>query len=294
MGIEPTSYNSGFDSPGSQGQARLSDRIRILTRKLIRLTFSSVYAMVRPKDFVLTGIPRSGTSLLSSLLCEPEDCFCFNEIHFDVVTLPFFFMRMRKKLLAGELVPNRTSREGEVATDTQEKGVSVQEIGVAGKSRRLVLGSNVNILYLNQFDSMLSYKYKVLVVVRNPLFTLASWNSEKASAIPEARITGEDLNSRWKNVHFSSQDNLDRQAEIWEHYANLIWSLRDQVKIIRYEMLTENQHDVLEEITHYLGISSPGTLRKLRNLNIRSRYANLETVHHAVEKYCRSKKYFGY
>jgi len=265
-----------------------------LTKKLIYLMFSSLYAMVGPKDFVLTGIPRSGTSLLSSLLCELEDCFCFNEIQYDVVTLPVFFTRMRKKLLAGEPVPNRVDEEGKLTTDTQRKGFSVQEIKAPNKSKGLVLGSNANIPYLNQMDSMLGYKYKVLAMVRNPVYTLASWGSEKAGRIPENQVMADDLNPRWEKIDFCSQDKVERQAQLWEHYANLIWSVRHRVKIVRYERLTENQNDTLEEITNYLGVSSPRNLKRLSSYNLSSRYANLQKIEHAVEHYCRSKGNFGY
>ena len=48
---------------------------------------------------------------------------------------------MRKKLLAGEPVPNRVDEEGKLTTDTQRKGFSVQEIKAPSKSKGLVLGS---------------------------------------------------------------------------------------------------------------------------------------------------------
>jgi len=74
----------------------------------------------------------------------------------------------------------------------------------------------------------------------------------------------------------------------------LIWSVRHRVKIVRYERLTENQNDTLEEITNYLGVSSPRNLKRLSSYNLSSRYANLQKIEHAVEHYCRSKGNFGY
>ena len=46
-------------------------------------------------DYVITGIPRSGTSLISTILSSSENSFCFNEVHYQIPVLPSFFSEMR-------------------------------------------------------------------------------------------------------------------------------------------------------------------------------------------------------
>ena len=46
---------------------------------------------VNPYDYVITGIPRSGTSLLSAILSKSPNSICFNEIQYKVPLLPSFF-----------------------------------------------------------------------------------------------------------------------------------------------------------------------------------------------------------
>ena len=196
--------------------------------------------------------------------------------------------------MAGKPVPSRIDNEGELTTDTLRKGAFVQQIKVPPKSSGLVLGSNVNVPYLDQLDWILAYRYKVVVMVRNPIYTLASWNSEQTKTIPEAHVTSDDLDPRWEKLDFSSQERVERQAEIWEHYAKVVWSIRHQIRIVKYEALTENQDDTLEDVTKYLGVGSLRMAERLRNYNLDSRYTDLERIGRAVQDYCVSRGKFGY
>jgi hypothetical protein len=267
-----------------------TDPARLLLSLLYRLRFY----FSAPSDFVLTGIPRSGTSLLSALLCEPDDCFCFNEIHYDPRTLPYFFTRMRRRLVTGRPVPVKLDDAGALTTDTMGGQVQVQEKSFPATKRGVVIGSNVNVPYLDRIDEILAYGYRVLMLVRDPVYTLASWNSEKAQVIPEAHVTDEDMNPRWHHMRFDSVEREDRQADIWEHYARLIWSLRDRFRIFSYESLTDAQETAMQEIYRYLGVTPPQETRQLRSMNIDSRFSGLERIREAVSDRCPSRHNFGY
>ncbi|MCH7826175.1 MAG: sulfotransferase [Acidobacteria bacterium] len=265
-----------------------------LALRLLVLYYRTRFALVRPADFVLTGIPRSGTSLLSALLCEPEDCFCFNEIFYDPMTLPYFFAREKKRLILGEPVPVKMDADGSLTTDTMEGEIVVARKSFPPKRKGVIVGSNVNIPYLDRLDEILAYRYRVIALVRDPVYTLASWNSAKTEMLPEAHVMDDDMNPRWNGMRFDSTDRVGRQAEIWEHYARLILDLRDRVKIIRYESLCDGQQATLETIYQYLGVTPPPQTRDLKNMNVDSRFSGLDRIRAAVAERCLSRQVLGY
>jgi len=265
-----------------------------LSLRLLGLYYRTRFALVRPTDFVLTGIPRSGTSLLSTLLCEPDDCFCFNEIFYDPMTLPYFLAREKKRLIRGEPVPAKMDADGSLATDTLAGEIVVARQAFPPKRKGVVVGSNVNLPYLDRIDEILAYRYRVIALVRDPVYTLASWNSAKAQAIPEAHVTDDDMNPRWNGMKFHSSDRVGRQADIWEHYARLILDLRDQVKIVRYESLCDGQQATMETIYEYLRVTPPAQTRELRNMNVDSRFKGLDQIREAVAERCPSLQVLGY
>ena len=265
-----------------------------LTVRLLVLYYRTRFTLVRPSDFVLTGISRSGTSLLSALLCEPDDCFCFNEIFYDPRTLPYFLAREKRRLLRGEPVPAKMNADGSLTTDTLAGEIVVARKSFPPKRKGVVVGSNVNIPYLDRIDEILAYRYRVIVLVRDPVYTLASWNSAKAQVIPEAHVTDDDMNPRWDGVKFHSTDRIGRQADIWEHYARLILDLRDRVKIVRYESLCDGQQATMETIYQYLGVTPPQQTRELRNMNVDSRFTGLDQIRETVSERCPSMQVLGY
>lgn len=252
------------------------------------------YSVLRPDGFVLTGIPRSGTSLLSTLLCEPEDCFCFNEIFYDPATLPYFLGRMKKKLVRGEPVPAKVGDDGALTTDTLVGKVTVGTKAFPPKAGDVVVGSNVNIPYLDRIDEILRYRYPVIAMIRDPVYTLASWNSPKADVIPEAHVSDDDMSSRWQHTEFDSLHKEDRQADIWERYAALIHSLRDRAEIVRYEDLCDRRDETLQRIYDFLGVTAPAETRDLKNLNVDSRFGDLSLIREAVARRCPTRQEFGY
>ena len=72
-------------------------------------------------DYVVTGIPRSGTSLMSTILSSSENSFCFNEVHYQIPVLPSFFSEMRKRIENGLPVINKINEKGKLTTDTQRQ-----------------------------------------------------------------------------------------------------------------------------------------------------------------------------
>jgi hypothetical protein len=249
----------------------------------------------RPENnFIVTGIPRSGTSLLSVLLNNFHNAVCINEMFYDINSLPRDFAEIRRRLMAGEPIPNRYNSSGQLTTDTMSGNIKIDNrvIQIAGEN--VVIGSKVNIPYLNHIQEILDYGYKIIALVRDPVYAIGSWNSQKASIIPEAHVTDADMHPRWKGFKFKSNDKIERQAQLWNFYANLIWNLRNKIKIYTYELLTSDLDLIIKDIRENLGLESFGKMPKVNNQNIASKYPQIEKIKKAVERYCPIREVFGY
>ena len=242
----------------------------------------------------MTGIPRSGTSLLASILCIPDDSFCFNEIYYDPVKLPLFLFRMKLRLRHGMPVQSKIDAAGDLVMDTMGQEVVTGRRLFPKKAKDLKVGSNVNIPYLNHIDTLMAYRFRIVALLRNPVFTIGSWNSKKSASIPEANVTGPRMNDRWKAFSFASPDPVERQAQIWEHYANVIFERREKIWIIRYEDLVDETHRTLQGAARFLHIQEVDPVPSLANLNQPGRYNDLARIADATERRCPTKTKFGY
>lgn len=247
-----------------------------------------------PTNLIVTGIPRSGTSLLSVLINHIPNAVCLNEILYDVASLPQAFAEVRSRLAKGLPIPNKYETRGGLTTETQGRKVEVIERPVKDVDGNGLIGSKVNIPYLNHLPAILRMGFKVVAIVRDPVFTLASWNSPKAATIPEAHVTPGDCHPRWQGFPFDSEDKLARQAQLWEFYAKLIWDHRDRIELIHYEQLTERTEEVLADLCRQLGSQGPRELPELKNMNDPGRFADLTDIQRIVRRYCPTALKHGY
>ena len=246
------------------------------------------------RNLIVTGIPRSGSSLFSVLINSIENVVCLNEIVYDVLKLPHTFEEIRKRLVLKTPIPNKYDSSGVLTTNTQDGVVNIEEKVVEIVDDNVVVGSKVNIPYLNEIQTILNYGYKIIAIVRDPVFTIGSWNSKKTSHLDEARVTGDNMSPRWTHIPFTTEEKIGRQAQIWQFYARLIWSLRDRIKIYTYEQVTSNTEWVLKDVCEYLGLKIPQKTKPLDNLNSESRYPDIAEIREAVKQNCPISREFGY
>ena len=102
------------------------------------------------------------------------------------------------------------------------------------------------------------------------------------------------MSPRWAHIPFTTDEKIGRQAEIWQYYARIIWSLRDRIKVYTYEQVTYNTEWVIKDVCEYLGLNIPQQIKPLENLNSESRYPNIPEIRNAVRLYCPISREFGY
>ena len=246
-------------------------------------------------DYVVTGIPRSGTSLMSTILSSSENSLCFNEVHYQIPVLPSFFSEMRHRIDAGLPIINKINQKGKLTTDTQRQdGVQFSEMRVNGKDSQIKLGSKVNVPYLNKIKDIEKFGYKIVVMVRDPAYTLASWNDAKVANIPEANVSGPTQHKRWDMFSFSTENNIERQLIIWDHYANIINSLSANSLVVNYESLVNNPAETISKVCDFLDIKPPHNIPDIIDGNSFDKYPSIHEIEGIVRDKSAMKDVFMY
>lgn len=251
------------------------------------------------RTLIVSGISRSGTSLLSVLLNSIDNVVCFNEVlPPDPERLPEALARVRRDLLAGKPVRNKFDRAGQLTTDTLSAMVKRKAAVDKPLAEDLCVATKRNIPYLNEAEALLALGYPMVVMIRDPVYTLGSWGSPKAVAasIPGARVEVGQLHPHWHRVRFTRSDVIERRAEAWQHYAARIWDLRDRVCIMGYEGLCARPVETMVALCRYAGLSEPGPLPEIVRpaCNDDDRYPELRRIRAAVRELCPVRARFGY
>jgi hypothetical protein len=251
------------------------------------------------RTLVVSGISRSGTSLLSVLLNAVNNVVCFNEVlPLDPARIPEAIARVRRDLLAGKPVRNKFDDAGRLTTDTLSSMVKMKAVVRKPLDEDLCVATKRNIPYLNEAEALLALGYRMVVMIRHPVYTLGSWGSPKAAAgaIPGARMAVGDVHPHWHRVRFTRQDVVERRAEAWQHYAARIWGLRDRVWIVDYEGLCARPDQTLAELCRWAELPAPGPLPDIvqSGYNDEERYPELDRIRAAVRELCPARTCFGY
>ncbi|HPJ97822.1 MAG TPA: sulfotransferase, partial [Syntrophales bacterium] len=137
-------------------------------------------------ELIITGIPRSGTSYLSSLLHQVDNCVVINEpteifdpliqqrIPWGVAT---YYRNVRKDILDGHPVKNKISGNRVIEDTAVEDKRSDYCPNVSTPD--FILGTKNTLAYLTRLEVLTRSMPQAHIVacVRNPFDTIASWKS---------------------------------------------------------------------------------------------------------------------
>lgn len=212
------------------------------------------------KPLLITGIPRSGTTLLTALAdCQP-DSVALNEPRWQFqwaesnlqTSGPEDFARwlvgdcavIRRRLLDGVPIPERRLPDGSAVTNyyrlTPQQENARPEFQVIpftrpGLSPDFRLAVKHNGLYLSALPQLIETQaFTILAVVRHPVGVLASWN---AVPIPlgEGKMPGALY---WKNMMAltaSPMELLEKQVRMYDLACKRLLAARPQIHLLRYE-----------------------------------------------------------
>lgn len=245
-----------------------------------------------PRDFIICGIPRSGTSLLCAALHQPPECVTVME-PWDGMRLPpaELFASLRSEVAGGELTRGRLDvgcllDRGEVRWGSE--GEHPHSVETAPGH---LLGVKWTMFW--RYLDMLP-ETKFLVCVRDPGEVVASFASMKGRLsqglnydIPFTRVMNASLRA-------ATHDPAVRRALLYEHIASRIVPHlgRANVLLVRYERWFRDRTGLMQEIAAFLGADlgpGPPVIREPAH-----RSPDRATVASSVAELCPSARALGY
>lgn len=238
-------------------------------RRTARAAKRTTATVVAGGDGLITGIPRSGTSLLCRLLDglpgqavinEPAEIFAALERSPRPWGMAVLHREWRRCILAGEPIDNKVVA-GRVVDDTAIVDERVPHVTtVAGED--FVLWTKNTLAYAARLPQLADVMPEAAVVacVRHPFDAIASW-IETFPHLRDADVdrfplggTADPLLAAPQQLALAAisgcSDPSLRRALLWRHLAGLLLARRRDLHIVRYEDLTA---DPRGELTRILG-----------------------------------------
>lgn len=203
------------------------------------------------KNFIITGIPRSGTSLVSSVIGSQKDVLVLNEpkeAFLRLSQLPSFeglellHKDYLEKIILEEPITNKFTNS-KLTTDTAKEH-SIKDYNPEVNIENFCLGSKNTLLYLANLKSFTKLSWPIIVMVRHPLDVLVSWRNSfphLREALPsQMRVSNPDYPA-WSSRQREELKNLESQSPdvrrvlFWRLLARTILELRDNIIIWKYE-----------------------------------------------------------
>ncbi len=236
------------------------------------------------KNIILTGPPRSGTTLSCFLLNqlpntialhEPMNLKLFQSQEQGLEEIDRFFAAMRNSLLLEGKALSKV-KEGAIPSNPFGKAKSGKRASTVKKDWitfdkpldqefRLIIKQNAHFTFLLEPLDLL---YPAYTVIRNPVSTIASWNTIQAPVSRGNLTVLKGLRPALYEELNRIPDLLDRQVRLL-HELFLPYQLLRQEQIIRYE-------EIIESNGAALGRIAPSTQKIHQQLESKNRNAQYD------------------
>lgn len=255
------------------------------------------------RNIILTGIPRSGTTLTCSLLnkvantlalVEPLDMLRFNACSNSAQRYDFlmqYFLQLRNDIASKNKISlldidgdgtNTFQYGGDGARKTQIKGHSQQQI-----TKELDHNFTLLIKHPNVFTALLGelkLQWDCYALVRNPLSVLASWESLahplSAGHAPMAELHDAEL----QQCLAQTSDKITRQLILVDWYFRIYLRELKPQQILRYEDIVASGGAVLSSILPNTHLNEPLQSYNRRSVYNKSYMANMAEMLLAEKK----------
>lgn len=219
------------------------------------------------QPLLITGIPRSGTTLAAALIDGAPDSYCLSEpdeqvglmlasenAEVFVDRLAALLEAVRQTLLAGGKVADRRAVDGRPLTNyfadpgpdgQRETTYTLRLAGREGLPPDFLLASKHNALYVAVLPQLVrSGRFRILALVRDPVDALMSWRSLalpiSSGRLPAAERFWEDM----RELTLSALDLTEKQILICDLFCRRFAAWRHALSMLRYESLV-SQPEVL-------------------------------------------------
>ena len=229
-----------------------------------------------PRDLIITGISRSGTSYLCNLLHRFDNCVAINEPA-EIISLlgaeevplgvPAFYRELRHDILAGTPIENKLL-DGQVVEDTAlSQRRHEYTPSVAADDFVLAVKNTREFLFRLEAVRQVMPTARVVACVRNPFDTIASWKASFAH-LRDADVS--PFVTHPTQMWLSEQQRAallkisatphfpERRALWWCFQAQCVLQHADEILIVDYDELVTRPMTVLRRV---LGGYHPGRPR---------------------------------
>lgn len=208
------------------------------------------------RNVLITGMPRSGTTLTCSLLNKLPDIVALHEpmnVFEFAGRSPDEIVRMIEKFCAESrqsLHENKSAiskhvggkvRDNSAKADNAGKRTRQTEHGRIEIDKPLAQDFTLAIKHPAAFSALLeplSKHFECCAVIRNPLATLGSWNSLDWFPLKDGHLpVGEKLDVDLARDVSKTTDAIDRQIQILEWFYDRFRRFLNERAVIKYEAL---------------------------------------------------------
>jgi len=219
-------------------------------------------------DLIITGVPRSGTTLAAAIIDQTPNCLCLSEPdnHVDLMNgaaspedfvsrLCREFETVRRTILSGGSVLDRRRAAGAPVTDyfsdplsdgRRELAVTTRGIHRSRLSPDFVLGVKHNALYTAVLPEIVqSGRFRVIAIIRDPVSVLMSWQMLDLPISRGRLPAGERFWPELAALGRADLDLTDKQIRICDLLLYRYGQLADRIAVIPYEVFTADPAQLL-------------------------------------------------
>ena len=223
-------------------------------------------------DFIITGIPRSGTSLFSSCIDGLGDAIVINEPaevfgaleHPGGFGLAAYYQRLRGQILTGQAVPNKVDSRGRLVEDTFASDVRT-DLRYEPGSDAFPLGTKNTLAFSARLEQIAESmpESPIFFCIRNPISTIASWSRSfehlRMAVTGKARI-GTSSDPFLAGVERRQLERIEAEPEVeirramwWNFLARRALKNINRLEIVRYEDFSEDPRTLLHVAAERIG-----------------------------------------
>lgn len=239
--------------------------------------------MKKERNIILTGPPRSGTTLCCHLLNKLPDVVALHEPMQRVMfpskkealrNIPNFFFQMREmikndgkavsRVKNGKIPPNPFEEKSKNRRSIVKKGEFYIDKDLDQQNFSLVIKHNAHFSFLLE---ELVNDFECYAIIRNPLAVVASWNTIKAPVSEGNLKVLKGLDPQLEKKLWKIPDVIDRQIQLIDVLFGHLNTLEER-QIITYENIIETGGEALYPISSHASSLN----EKLSNTNLNKRY----------------------
>lgn len=246
--------------------------------------FDLIKSSLHPRDVVLTGVPRSGTTMVCKLLSDERDCIALNEpirlgqanSREEVLKMTrSFYIKTRRTLLKEGWAYAKAAPDGLVTNHFGERDSSGKREKLISR-RRVDFGKGLspdfwlfvkhNAAFTLALRELMD-DFKIFATIREPLAVLLSWNSVDIP-VSKGRLRKNFNQLLGGDERLQSDDLFVRQVGLLDWYFETYRALSKE-HVLRYE-------DVVGSSGKNLSIMIDRDLEQEHDLSSRNRSSNYE------------------